>query len=280
MLWRAPQNFNHTHLKPPLYPKAYTTYGSKISVTEIYAFGRRTSILDAVTALGTYTSKASTLPNQSWTPPKLATLATCKLPQPSTATLFPCNALRPWLWPWMDTATFTSSLTTTQRRSSLGHSTRGAQLRRRKWNNHVGSINLEFSILLLMQVLVLAANMASLAVAMPMAGREPVGCGAQEGLWSQVKCQVSSWSGVQGGRGGLRLAQAEDVQLRMSLRSSGKASAVTTCGLAYEGNGENGELGKVGHGAESGIQPIQFENGQDPPTVVYAPNRRIVAGTC
>jgi hypothetical protein len=117
-----------------------------------------------------------------------------------------------------------------------------------------------------MQVLVLATNMVSLAAAMPMAGREPVGCGAQEGLWSQVKCQVASWSGVQGGRGGLRLAQAEDGHVRMSLRSSGKASAVTTCALAYEGNGENGEVGKVGHGVESAIQPIHFESGQDPLT--------------
>jgi hypothetical protein len=217
-------------------------------------------------------------------------LGSSQNPQPPPFSMLPlfqsCNALQPWLWPWMDTATFNSSLTTTQRRSSLGHSTRGAQLRRRKWrNHHVGSIKLESSILLVMQVLVLATNMVSLAAAMPMAGREPVGCGAQEGLWSQVKCQAASWSGVQGGsagsgRGGLRLVQAEDGQVRMSLRSSGKASAVTTCGLAYEGNGENGELGKVGHGAESAIQPIQFESGQDPPTVVYAPNRRIVASKC
>lgn len=51
----------------------------------------------------------------------------------------------------------------------------------------------------------------------------------------------------------------------------GHTRATTLC-AAFDESGKNGR-----GGVESAAMPIQFENGQDPPTVVYAPNRRIVA---
>ncbi|KAG0616930.1 hypothetical protein M758_5G152700 [Ceratodon purpureus] len=190
------------------------------------------------------------------------------LPQPppfSKLPAFQSHHLNCRPWQWMDKLTWNA----TQRCSFAANrcsrdSVCGAQLeakRWRKWGNDVGSAGI------ILLVVMVAATMASLAVGVPMVGREgALVCGGQEGVWSQVKSQV-----LVSGRGGLRCGR---VDLQGRSWRTGRGAAVRMCGMGVE----SGEVGKVGYGGQSGgTQPIQFEGGEDPPTVVYAPDRRIVA---
>lgn len=62
-----------------------------------------------------------------------------------------------------------------------------------------------------------------------------------------------------------------------------KCSSTRACAASFDEAGlgksfDEAASGKSSNGfVDMGVLPIQFENGQDPPTVVFAPNRRIVA---
>ena len=197
-------------------------------------------------------------------------------------------------WPWMEGRRLllhhlglTASLANTRRccSSSSGHTcfwaaSWGPQLRALvvgRRGRHVGESPWCPPLLLtLIQFLVVAANMASLATlgalaAVPTVGRERDAFSC-EGL--RVRdCQVSWWAGLHGGRGSsLFKCGRQHLQVTGTVRSTERSAAVATSCAAFQGNGDE----KVGYGG--GVQPIQFDGGTDPPTVVFAPNRRIVAG--
>lgn len=72
-------------------------------------------------------------------------------------------------------------------------------------------------------------------------------------------------SGMQSATGSVRTGNG--VVGKCEVGRNSRAGTVTACAAFEDVFGKNGGVG----------MPIQFENGQDPPTVVFAPNRRIVA---
>lgn len=59
--------------------------------------------------------------------------------------------------------------------------------------------------------------------------------------------------------------------------STSTTRAQPTCVAASFDEAASGKSNNNGFVDTGSVLPIQFENGQDPPTVVFAPNRRIVA---
>uniref|UniRef100_A0A7I4F7E3 Calcineurin-like phosphoesterase domain-containing protein n=3 Tax=Physcomitrium patens TaxID=3218 RepID=A0A7I4F7E3_PHYPA len=143
-----------------------------------------------------------------------------------------------------------------------------------------------WAVVQLVVVVILLADMASLAVVSPLnslrlstpcsAGRDLSGLHA-EGLRSQGKVHLS-WLGhgiICGARNGAASGAQDFLNVGASTFKVG-----VRCG-AFElndgiGAQSDNELVKKSLGDES-VAAIQFEGGQYPPTVVYAPDRRIIA---